>query len=559
MLQTLSIRQFAIIDELDIEIKDGLTVLSGETGAGKSIIIDAISMLIGARASQNLVRHGENKAVIEGVFDIDDNPAVQSLLTEREIELDDYMLVKREIMKSGKSLCKVNNQTVTLTELKLIMQELLDIHGQHETQHLLKSKYHIRLLDEFSKGRYQAVFDDYTETFKVYQEKKEELRKLEQKDESLLQRLDLIKFQHNELIQAKLVPGEVSNLKEEIKRLQNFEKLNTELTKAVSYLSDENNIIDKMFDFNESLKEIDDVLTGEYSTLLEEANSVYYLLEDAKHRLYDELTSNEYDEHLLNEMESRMNMIQQLERKYGKGHDELISLITELEVEINQIENLEESTSNLKEEIKKQYERLMNAGTKLSKERRADASQLRSKILDEIHHLEMKSANFEIAFSKIQPNLSGIESIEFMISPNKGEPMKSLDKIASGGELSRIMLALKTIFAENRGQTAILFDEVDTGVSGRVAQKMAEKMKQIAAHIQVICISHLPQVAAISDHHLYIEKHEKDDRTVTTVTELTGEHKVREVARMISGVEVTPLTLDHAAELIAQNKEQYKG
>lgn len=555
MLQTLSIRQFAIIDELSIEIKDGLTVLSGETGAGKSIIIDAISMLIGARASQNLVRHGENKAVIEGVFDIDDNPNVRQLLEEKDIDQDDFMIVKREIMKTGKSICKINSQTVTLSELKQVMQELLDIHGQHETQHLLKSKYHIRLLDEFSGGRYQAILDEYTDAFKIYQEKKEELRKLEQKDESLLQRLDLIKFQHNELTQAKLVAGEVNQLKDDINRLRNFEKLNHELTKTVNYLSDENNIIDKLFDFNESLKEIDEILKGEYASLLEETNSVYYLLEDAKHRLYDELTSNEYDENLLNDMEARMNLIQQFERKYGKNHDELILLIDDLETEINQIENLEESTSQLKKEIELQYQKVIAKGTQLSKERRTDALDLRNKILDEIHHLEMKSANFEIAFSKTEPTLAGLETIEFMISPNKGEPLKGLDKIASGGELSRIMLALKTIFAENRGQTAILFDEVDTGVSGRVAQKMAEKMKQIAQHIQVICISHLPQVAAISDHHLFIEKHERDDRTITTVTELTGDDKVKEVARMISGVEVTPLTLEHAAELISQNKD----
>lgn len=555
MLQTLSIRQFAIIDELSIEIKDGLTVLSGETGAGKSIIIDAISMLIGARASQNLVRHGENKAVIEGVFDIDDNPNVRQLLEEKDIDQDDFMIVKREIMKTGKSICKINSQTVTLSELKQVMQELLDIHGQHETQHLLKSKYHIRLLDEFSGGRYQDTLDEYTDAFKIYQEKKEELRKLEQKDESLLQRLDLIKFQHNELTQAKLVAGEVNQLKDDINRLRNFEKLNHELTKTVNYLSDENNIIDKLFDFNESLKEIDEILKGEYASLLEETNSVYYLLEDAKHRLYDELTSNEYDENLLNELEARMNLIQQFERKYGKNHDELMLLIDDLETEINQIENLEESTSQLKKEIELQYQKVIAKGTQLSKERRTDALDLRNKILDEIHHLEMKSANFEIAFSKTEPTLAGLETIEFMISPNKGEPLKGLDKIASGGELSRIMLALKTIFAENRGQTAILFDEVDTGVSGRVAQKMAEKMKQIAQHIQVICISHLPQVAAISDHHLFIEKHERDDRTITTVTELTGDDKVKEVARMISGVEVTPLTLEHAAELISQNKD----
>lgn len=554
MLQTLSIRQFAIIDQLDIELKEGLTVLSGETGAGKSIIIDAISQLIGARASQNLVRHGEDKAIVEGVFDIDHNPAVQQMLEDKGIELDDFMIVKREIMKTGKSLCRINNQTVTLNELRTMMQELLDIHGQHETQHLLKPKYHLALLDDYSKGRYSNIKQKYETLYQEYKEKQDELKKLEQKDESLLQRLDLIKFQHNELSKAKLVNGEKDSMTEDINRLRNFEKLNFELTKAVGYLSEEDNILDKLFDFTESLKEIDDILLGQYTQLVEETQNTFYLLEDAKHRLHDEMTGNDYDEQTLNELEERMNLIQQLERKYGMDHSELIQHIEKLETEINQIENLEESTSQLRAEIDQLYKQVIKVGNDLSKERRKDALQLRNDILDEIHHLEMKSANFEFAFTKTEPTADGLETMEFMISPNKGEPLKSLYKIASGGELSRIMLALKSIFAENKGQTAILFDEVDTGVSGRVAQKMAEKMKMIAEHMQVICISHLPQVAAISDHHLYIEKNERDERTVTSVTELTGDAKINEVARMISGVEVTPLTLEHAAELIAQNK-----
>ncbi len=554
MLQTLSIRQFAIIDQLDIELKEGLTVLSGETGAGKSIIIDAISQLIGARASQNLVRHGEDKAVVEGVFDIDHNLAVQQMLENKGIELDDFMIVKREIMKTGKSLCRINNQTVTLNELRTMMQELLDIHGQHETQHLLKPKYHLALLDDYSKGRYSNIKQKYETLYQDYKEKQDELKKLEQKDESLLQRLDLIKFQHNELSKAKLVNGEKDSMTEDINRLRNFEKLNFELTKAVGYLSEEDNILDKLFDFTESLKEIDDILPGQYTQLVEETQNTFYLLEDAKHRLHDEMTGNDYDEQTLNELEERMNLIQQLERKYGMDHSELIQHIEKLETEINQIENLEESTSQLRAEIDQLYKQVIKVGNDLSKERRKDALQLRNDILDEIHHLEMKSANFEFAFTKTEPTADGLETMEFMISPNKGEPLKSLYKIASGGELSRIMLALKSIFAENKGQTAILFDEVDTGVSGRVAQKMAEKMKMIAEHMQVICISHLPQVAAISDHHLYIEKNERDERTVTSVTELTGDAKINEVARMISGVEVTPLTLEHAAELIAQNK-----
>lgn len=555
MLLSLSIKQFAIIEALEIELKDGLTVLSGETGAGKSIIIDAIGQLIGIRASQTLVRHGENKAIVEGIFDIDHNPRVKDMLIEKDIPLDDFMLVKREILKTGKSICKINNQTVTLTELKSIMQELLDIHGQHETQTLLKPKYHLTLLDDYAKGNYDTLLAEYQITFKQYVEKTNELKNLQQKDEELLQRLDLIKYQHKELSEKELIASEKETLTEEINRLQNYEKLNDALTKSVNLLSEENQILDLLFEFNASLKEVDEIIPNKFSKTLEESEGLYYILDDAKHALHDAMSQNEYDENELNQLETRMNEIQFLERKYGKPLNELIPFIDELEKEINTIENIEESTTQLMKEIEQTKSKLLSLGNDLSKARRKVAQILRNEILDEIHNLEMKSANFEMAFTKTEPSVTGIESLEFMISPNKGEPLKPLEKIASGGELSRIMLALKSIFAESKGKTAILFDEVDTGVSGKVAQKMAEKMYDISQHIQVICISHLPQVAAISDHHLYIEKKEQDDRTTTRVTELDGESRIKEVARMISGVEVTPLTLEHAAELINQNKK----
>lgn len=555
MLLSLSIKQFAIIEALEIELKDGLTVLSGETGAGKSIIIDAIGQLIGIRASQTLVRHGENKAIVEGIFDIDHNPRVKDMLIEKDIPLDDFMLVKREILKTGKSICKINNQTVTLTELKSIMQELLDIHGQHETQTLLKPKYHLTLLDDYAKGNYDTLLAEYQITFKQYVEKTNELKNLQQKDEELLQRLDLIKYQHKELSEKELIASEKETLTEEINRLQNYEKLNDALTKSVNLLSEENQILDLLFEFNASLKEVDEIIPNKFSKTLEESEGLYYILDDAKHALHDAMSQNEYDENELNQLETRMNEIQFLERKYGKPLNELIPFIDELEKEINTIENIEESTTQLMKEIEQTKSKLLSLGNDLSKARRKVAQILRNEILDEIHNLEMKSANFEMAFTKTEPSVTGIESLEFMISPNKGEPLKPLEKIASGGELSRLMLALKSIFAESKGKTAILFDEVDTGVSGKVAQKMAEKMYDISQHIQVICISHLPQVAAISDHHLYIEKKEQDDRTTTRVTELDGESRIKEVARMISGVEVTPLTLEHAAELINQNKK----
>ncbi|WP_336878012.1 DNA repair protein RecN [Staphylococcus nepalensis] len=555
MLQTLSIKQFAIIDELEIQFGQGLTVLSGETGAGKSIIIDAIGQLIGMRASSNFVRHGEKKAIIEGIFDIDDSKEAISILHDLSIDVDeDFLLVKREIFSSGKSICRVNNQTVTLQDLRKIMQELLDIHGQHETQTLLKQKYHLQLLDNYAENTYKDLLDKYGVTYDKYKAKKKELEDLESADQALLQRLDLLKFQYEELQEANLLEDEVTQLEIDIKRIQNSESLSLALNNAHVTLTDEHAITDRLYELSNQLQSISEILPDKYDRLKEDVDQFYYTLEDAKHQLYDDLTNTEFDEQYLNELESRMNLLNSLKRKYGKDINELIIYQDKMADEINKIENYEESTAQLRQEIDDLYHNVIELGEKLSKERRKVAQSLRNHIVDEIQNLQMKDANLEISFKTLDvPNREGIELVEFLISPNKGEPLKSLNKIASGGELSRIMLALKTIFVKTRGQTAILFDEVDSGVSGQAAQKMAEKMKGLAKHIQVICISHLPQVASMSDHHLFISKNTSADRTTTQVQELTGEERIDEVARMISGASVTKLTRQNAKEMIEQN------
>ncbi|WP_105985516.1 DNA repair protein RecN [Staphylococcus chromogenes] len=556
MLQSLSIKQFAIIDELEIQFGEGLTVLSGETGAGKSIIIDAIGQLIGMRASSDFVRHGEKKAIIEGIFDIDHAKEAHIVLEQIGIDLsEDFLIVKREIFNSGKSMCRINNTTVTLQDLRKVMQQLLDIHGQHETQSLLKQKYHIELLDRYAEGRYQQALDNYENTYLQHKEKVKELEELESADQALLQRLDLMKFQHDELKEAHLQEGEIEQLEIDIKRIQNSENLSHALNAAYATLTDEHAITDRLYELNSQLQIIDQILPETYQKLKEDVDQFYYTLEDAKHQIYDEINQTDFDEQYLNELESRMNLLNNLKRKYGKDIPELIKYTDKIEDEINKIENYEESTSQLRSEISELKQQLQKDGEVLSKERRIVARTLRDHIVEEIQNLQMKDANLEIAFTRYDaPQQDGLERVEFLISPNKGEPLKSLNKIASGGELSRIMLALKSIFVNARGQTAILFDEVDSGVSGQAAQKMAEKMKQIASVIQVICISHLPQVASMSDHHLYISKHEKDDRTTTQVQELSGDERVQEVARMISGATVTKLTLQNAKEMIEQNQ-----
>ena len=555
MLQTLSIKQFAIIDKLEIQFSDGLTVLSGETGSGKSIIIDAIGQLIGMRASSDYVRHGEKKAIIEGIFDIDESKDAISILEDLSIDIDeDFLLVKREIFSSGKSICRINNQIVTLQDLRKVMQELLDIHGQHETQSLLKQKYHLQLLDDYAENQYSDLLQQYKNIFNQYKDKRKELEDLESADQALLQRLDLMKFQFEELTEASLKEDEVEQLEVDIKRIQNSEKLSLALNNAHQVLTDENAIPDRLYELSNHLQSINDIVPEKYEKLKEDIDQFYYVLEDAKHDIYDEMANTEFDEQVLNELESRMNLLNNLKRKYGKDVPELIAYQSKLENEINKIENYEQSSSQLREEINQLYQEVIDIGKALSKERRRVARELRDHIVSEIQNLQMKDANLEISFKPLdEPNYEGIEFVEFLISPNKGEPLKSLNKIASGGELSRIMLALKSIFVKSRGQTAILFDEVDSGVSGQAAQKMAEKMRDIAQFIQVICISHLPQVASMSDHHLLISRASHDDRTTTQVKELLDDDRINEVARMISGASVTDLTRENAKEMIAQN------
>ena len=555
MLQTLSIKQFAIIDELDINFSDGLTVMSGETGSGKSIIIDAIGQLIGMRASSDYVRHGEKKAIIEGIFDIDESKDAINILESLAIDVDeDFLLVKREIFSSGKSICRINNQTVTLQDLRKVMQELLDIHGQHETQSLLKQKYHLQLLDDYADNQYSDLLNQYQLSYNQYKNKRKELEELESADQALLQRLDLMKFQLEELTEASLKEGEVDQLESDIKRIQNSEKLNLALNNAHQVLTDESAIPDRLYELSNYLQTINDIVPEKFVRLKEDIDQFYYMLEDAKHEIYDEMANTEFDEQVLNEYESRMNLLNNLKRKYGKDITELIAYQSKLANEIDKIENYEQSTSQLREEIKTLYNEVIDIGKKLSQERRRVARELRDHIVSEIQNLQMKDANLEISFKPLdEPTIEGIEFVEFLISPNRGEPLKSLNKIASGGELSRIMLALKSIFVKSRGQTAILFDEVESGVSGQAAQKMAEKMRDIAQYIQVICISHLPQVASMSDHHLLISKASNADRTTTQVKELKDENKIDEIARMISGASVTELTRENAKEMIKQN------
>jgi DNA repair protein RecN (Recombination protein N) len=556
LLQELSIKNFAIIDALAITFEKGLTVLTGETGAGKSIIIDAIHLLVGGRGSSEFVRYGEKKAEIEGLFWLDDeeHPCYKKL-NEFGLEAEDGMVIlRREISAQGKSVCRVNGKLVTISTLREIGATLVDIHGQHEHQELMNEAMHIHLLDQFGYEEIFPAWKRYEEIYQRYEQTKKKLASLTENEQQMAHRLDLIQFQWNEIQNAQLQLHEDEELLEEKKRLMNFEKLHEALQTSTEALLGEQKGIDWIglaMSHLETAAEID----AQYESLFESVSNCFYMLEDAARELSGQKDLLEFDEERINYIESRLNEINQLKRKYGPTIEDILEYGAKIEEEIETITNRETHIEEIKKELVQLEEDLLLEARHLSHLRQKWAEILTNHIHQELKQLYMEKTVFKVTFhpwDETSFTKLGIDDVEFYISTNPGEPLKPLSKVASGGELSRIMLALKTIFSKHQGVTSIIFDEVDTGVSGRVAQAIAEKIHQVSVHSQVLCISHLPQVAAMADTHLLISKETKDGRTFTSVQPLHGDERIKEIGRMISGVEITDVTKQHAKELLDQ-------
>lgn len=553
MLAELSIRNFAIIDALSISFAQGLTVLSGETGAGKSIIIDAIHLLVGGRGSSEFVRHGEEKAEIEGLFQIDDiNHPIYAKTSEFGIEVEDGMVVlKRDISKLGKSVCRINGKLVTISALREIGSTLVDIHGQHEHQELMNESFHLSLLDQFGGEKITAALFEYEQIYHTYEQKLKQLKNLSENDQKMAHRLDLIQFQLEEIQSANLKINEDDELFEEKKRLSNFERIFDSLQSAYKGLQAEQSGLDwigLVMGHIQDAAELDE----EHKEIAETVSNCFYQLEDVSRYLRNQLDYLEYDPARLAEIEDRLNEIQQLKRKYGKTIIEVLEYTAKIEEEIETLQNKETHIDKLKTEVSSLRKDLLIEAENVSKLRKAIAEKLTKSIHNELKELYMEKTVFNVQFLTDRDTFfkNGMDRVEFYISTNPGEPLKPLSKIASGGELSRIMLALKSIFSKHQGVTSIIFDEVDTGVSGRVAQSIAEKIHHVSVNSQVLCISHLPQVAAMADTHLFISKNIVDGRTRTAVKALNDTEKIKEIGRMISGVEITDLTKEHAKELL---------
>ncbi|WP_223591479.1 DNA repair protein RecN [Neobacillus bataviensis] len=553
MLAELSIKNFAIIENLTISFKKGLTVLTGETGAGKSIIIDAIHLLVGGRGSAEFVRHGEEKAEIEGLFQIDDpqHPVIFKAM-EFGIDIEEGMVIlRRDIAKTGKSVCRINGKLVTISTLREIGAALVDIHGQHEHQELMDETWHLPLLDQFGTEEILPSLEEYQEVFRRYEQTRQKLKSLSDNDQQTAHRLDLIVFQLDEIQKANLKPQEDEDLYEEKKRLGNFEKVFAAVQSGYNGLNGEQKGLDWISLVMGHLEDAAS-LDNAYKEIYESVSNSFYQLEDAARSLRNELDVLEFDPQRLNEIEDRLNEINQLKRKYGKTINEIVEYSAKIEEEIETLQNKETHIEELEKELASIKKDLSLEAKQLTELRKKWAEKLTKLIHKELKELYMAKTVFEIRFEPDIEHFSktGVDHVQFYISTNPGEPVKPLSKVASGGELSRIMLALKSIFSKHQGVTSIIFDEVDTGVSGRVAQAIAEKIYKVASDSQVLCISHLPQVAAMADTHLFISKIIKGGRTKTSVSPLNIEEKIKEIGRMISGVEITDLTKKHAEELL---------
>ena len=555
MLLEISIKNFAIIEGISLNFEKGMTVLTGETGAGKSIIIDAMNMMLGARATTDVIRHGAPKAEIEGLFSVENSHALQMIFDEQGIELGDEIIIRREILQNGRSVSRVNGQMVNLSVLRSIGQYLVDIHGQHDQEELMRPQLHIQMLDGFGEADFLELKQAYQTNFDAYRKMRKQLLEIKKNQEEHKARIEMLEFQMAEIESASLQPGEDLKLNQERDKLLNHKNIADTLTNAYTMLDNEEfsslaNVRSAMNDM-ESLEEYD-VEYREISTSLSES---YYVLEDVTKRLEDIIESLDFDGNRLMQIESRLDLIHAITRKYGGNVDDVLMYFAKITEGYNLLTGNHLSSDDMEAELKKLEVSLVDLASKLASARHNLAQQLEIEIQQELKDLYMEKARFQVQFTKGKFTREGNESVEFYISTNPGEDFKPLVKVASGGELSRLMLAIKSAFSRKEGKTSIVFDEVDTGVSGRVAQAIAQKIHKIGQNGQVLAISHLPQVIAIADYQFFIEKISNDHSTVSTVRLLTVEERVEEVAKMLAGENVTEAALSQARELL-QSKEK---
>ncbi|MEK1417818.1 DNA repair protein RecN [Limosilactobacillus fermentum] len=561
MLQELTIDNLAIIDHLSLEFDDHMTVLTGETGAGKSIIIDAVSLLAGGRGSREFIRKGEEKLSLQGQFEIPKLPGYVAQLDELGISHDDgALIISREIHRSGRNTIRVNGTLVNAATLKQLGSGLVDIQGQNEHQLLLRPEAHLGMLDQFANAKVQPLLASYQEQYQEYRRLEAAVNQKKANEQQWAQRLDMLRYQVKEIGDADLRADEEDELIAERERLEHFQQIATTLQQVVGVLNDDEEapVLDQVATIMNAAQEIAP-FDPEYDDLAQSLSDAYYSLQDVANQAGHQLDSLEFDEERLATINARLATIADLEHKYGESLADVLAYYDQIKEELTDMEAAADSGSDLEERLNAVQADLLNQGNALSQVRQTAARKLAKQVHTQLKELYMDKAVFEVNFAKTKKpvfSATGIDQVEFYIQTNPGEAMGPLARIASGGELSRVMLALKTIFAQGEGVTSIIFDEVDTGVSGRVAQAIADKIRLIAEGSQVLCITHLPQVAAVAQHHLLIQKRVHDQRTTTSVTPLNTNQRVEELARMLAGDTITKLAREHASELLTMAKQK---
>ena len=547
MLSLLHIENIAVIECADISFDGGFNVLTGETGAGKSIVIDAISAILGQRAYRDMIRTGANKASVRAVFT--DVPEF-AWFADNGVEYDPETVIQREIYLDGKNVCRVNGSLVSVSILHKLGIQLINIHGQHDSASLFDEDNHLSFLDAFADN--ESLRGDYAEKYEAVAKLRREIVRVTMDEGEKLRRMETLKYQIAEIEKAELEAGEDEALEDRRKLLQNAEKLSNGMDEAVEclYGGDESDgaagllaqaeyALSRLLRFSES-----------FQSLYEKVSDLKYQVQDVAEEVRDARDDLSYSADELEQIESRLDVIHRLRRKYGATCADILEYLDNAKRELDEIEFADDHLERLKKKLKKAEKEAWDAAFALRENRKVTAQAMSGRILTELAQLDMPRVQFACQFTELELTGSGADAVAFYMSANAGEALKPMSKVASGGELARIMLAMKNVLAERDQVATLIFDEVDTGVSGRAAQKVAEKLRSVAQHKQVLCVTHLPQLAALANTHLLIAKSERGGRTYTTVTPLDLEGRKRELARIIGGTNITETTLKSAEEML---------
>ena len=545
MLKSLFISSFVIIDQTTVDFEEGMTALTGETGAGKSIIINALEQLCGARASSSLVRKGSKKAVIEGVFDMNDS--IQTILDELNIVADDDLVITKEIMDNGRSTIKINYRTVTNSALKQVAPCLLDIHSQYQTQEIFNVKNHLKILQSFMNHQDDSLLSEYQKHYFEYKKISQKIKKLEQEDLSD-ERIEYYQKQYDELKDFEYTDEMIDDLEEELKMMKNYESMHGYMNTFNEAMSERQGALSQI---NEAIGALGHMSDNEtFSSLYDEFYNQYYSMQDVVDRIETAFDSIDFDEYRFNELQEELFTIHRLQRKYGYSVDDIYQAQTELKEKLEASLNREDVLAGLNKQKEESYQDAYKVAQKLTALREEQGLLFVETLEKELKDIYLPDAKLKVDIKECNLNDTGKDDITFMVSMNKGQAFTPLNETASGGEISRLMLGIKTITMNQNQMNTLVFDEIDTGVSGKVADAIGQKMHSISLNNQVLCITHLPQVAIHADHHYAIKKLTKDDETFSTLAVLSEDERIEEIAKMLSGDVITPEAIDNAKRLL---------